>query len=160
MAKGKYQEWITEDGLALLGYWWKCGYTDEQVANSIGINVATLYDWQKKYPEISEAKRKSRVANAKAVEALQKIAFGDAVTVETTKELRKNPDTGLYEMMVVREKTTRMPPNVTALIFYLKNRDSDYWKDKPEPSQDETIKAAFELLGGIKDSLDGDDTER
>ena len=35
MAKGKYEKWLTEQGLALLAGWARDGYTDEQINKKI-----------------------------------------------------------------------------------------------------------------------------
>ena len=55
MAKGKYQEWLTEEGLLQLESWARDGLTDEQIAHNMGICVATLYNWKSKYLEILES---------------------------------------------------------------------------------------------------------
>ena len=60
MAKGKYQRWLEPDGLTLLEGWARDGLTDEQIAKNCGCNAATLYDWKKRYPEISEALKKGK----------------------------------------------------------------------------------------------------
>lgn len=60
MAKGKYQRWLEPDGLLLLEGWARDGLTDEQLAEKMGINPATLYDWKNKHPEISEALKKGK----------------------------------------------------------------------------------------------------
>lgn len=60
MARGKFEYWLTEDGLTLLEGWARDGLTDEQLAEKVGINPCTLYDWKKKYPKISEALKKVR----------------------------------------------------------------------------------------------------
>ena len=45
--------------------------------------------------------------------------------------------------------------NVTAIIFWLKNRRPDKWRDKPEaPGDSETLKKAKEMLGGIDSAID------
>ena len=58
MAKGKYQKWLEPESLILLEGWARDGLTDEQIAKKMGVNIATLYDWKKKYPEISESLKK------------------------------------------------------------------------------------------------------
>lgn len=60
MAKGKYQRWLEPDGLTLLEGWARDGLTDEQIAKNCGCNAATLYDWKKRYPEISKALKKGK----------------------------------------------------------------------------------------------------
>lgn len=55
MAKGKYEQWLTEEGLLQLEAWARNGLTDEQIAANIGCACSTLYDWKGKYSEISEA---------------------------------------------------------------------------------------------------------
>lgn len=46
MAKGKYQEWTSQEGLVKLEGWARDGLTDEQIARNAGINPATLYVWK------------------------------------------------------------------------------------------------------------------
>lgn len=75
IAKGKYQEWITEDGLILLREWARNGLTDEQIAGKIGISSSTFYCWKNKYSEISEAlKENKEIADAKVVNAVYELA--------------------------------------------------------------------------------------
>ncbi|WP_201261389.1 hypothetical protein [Lactococcus lactis] len=38
--KGKYEEWLTAEGLILLEGWARDGLTDEQIAKNIGIKRA------------------------------------------------------------------------------------------------------------------------
>lgn len=46
MARGKFEYWLSADGLTLLEGWARDGLTDEQLAEKIGIGVRTLYDWK------------------------------------------------------------------------------------------------------------------
>ena len=54
MAKGKYEQWLTEEGLLQLEAWARNGLTDEQIAANIGICRDTLIEWKKKYSDISD----------------------------------------------------------------------------------------------------------
>ena len=56
----KYTEWITEEGLLKIEGWARDGLTDEQIADNIGIRRPTLYDWKKKYSDISDALKRVR----------------------------------------------------------------------------------------------------
>lgn len=79
MAKGKYEYWLTPEGLLRLEAWARDGLVDEQIAENIGINPATLYDWKKKYPKISESlKRGKEVIDIQVENALLKRALGYA----------------------------------------------------------------------------------
>ena len=60
MAKGKYHDWITEEGLLLLEGWARDGLTDEQIAAKMGIVTSTLYDWKKRFSEISETLKRGK----------------------------------------------------------------------------------------------------
>ena len=47
MAKGKYREWLSEDGLIKIQGWARDGLIDEQIAHNMGITTKTLYEWKK-----------------------------------------------------------------------------------------------------------------
>lgn len=126
MAKGKYQEWLTPDGITRLEAWARDGLTDEQLATKIGITAATLYDWKNKYPEISEAlKRGKEVVDVEVENALLKRAMG----YEYTETRTETADDGTVKTIVM-QKT--MPPDTTAQIFWLKNRRPAVWRDKQQ----------------------------
>lgn len=56
----KLNEWLQEDKLILLQGWARDGLTNEQIANNIGINVKTLYDWKNKQSKISNVLKQGR----------------------------------------------------------------------------------------------------
>lgn len=120
MAKGKYIDWIEPEGLLKIEGWARDGLVDEQIAQNIGIAASTLYEWKKQYPEISEALKKGKEVVDRQVEnALLKRALGyeyDEITTEYGKETKR--------------VTKQVVPDVTAQIFWLKNRKPDQWRDK------------------------------
>ena len=64
--------------------WARDGLTNEQIAQNIGIKQSTLYDWQKKYSEISEAlKRGKDIIDRQVENALLKRALGYQYTEKT-----------------------------------------------------------------------------
>lgn len=149
MAKGKYQEWLTPDGLLRLEGWARDGLTDEQIAGNIGINPATLYKWIDKFGEIGEAIKKGKAPVDFQVEnAMLKRAMGydyEEVITEVYDNGKKH----------IRKVKKHMPGDVTAMIFWLKNRKPDKWRDKPEMKEDsETLKAAKQLLEGVPSVID------
>lgn len=83
MAKGKYEYWLTEDGLTLLQGWARDGLTDEQIAEKCGICRDTLYDWKKKHPDISDTLKKGKEIVDMEVEnaLLKKALSGDVAAI-------------------------------------------------------------------------------
>lgn len=148
MGQAKYEQWLEKDNLILLNAWARDGLTDEQISKNIGINPKTLYQWKKKYDPISNAlKRGKAVVDYEVENTLLKKALGGFVVEEQTIE----------ELNARGEMTTRkvkskkyLPPDTTALIFWLKNRKPDVWMDRKakEVSQDSNQMLAkyFELL--------------
>ncbi len=143
VAKGKYHKWIAPDGLIKLEGLARDGLTDEQIAEKIGVSASTLYDWKKKYSEISEALKKGKEVIDRMVEnALLKKALG-----YETKEVRVERDNEGYEKTV--EVTRHVPPDTTAGIFWLKNRKPDVWRSKIELDHSESLGKLDELLKGV-----------
>jgi len=143
IAKGKFQYWLTKEGLVKLEGWARDGLTDDQIATNLGIRRQKLYDWKKKYPDISDTlKRGKGVVDRQVENALLKRALGynfEEVTHE--RMFQKNPDTGEPEvvMLPVKIVTKEVHPDTTAQIFWLKNRKPAEWRDKKET----------ELSGGL-----------
>lgn len=120
MAKGKYEEWLTPEGLLLIEGWARDGLTDEQIAHNMGIVTSTLYEWKKKYSDITESlKRGKEVIDRQVENALLKRALGYRYEEVTYEE-------GVETKRVVKE----VHPDTTAQIFWLKNRKPTDWRDK------------------------------
>jgi hypothetical protein len=136
VAKGKYQKWLEPESLILLEGWARDGLTDEQMANNIGINIATLYEWKKKYAEISEALKKGKeVVDTEVENALLQKALGMTKTIQKPIKVREvKYDNGKRvsekEHIEYADEEVFIPPDTTAQIFWLKNRRPDKWRDK------------------------------
>lgn len=144
MAKGKYHEWLTPDGLLLLEGWARDGLNDEQIAQNIGINPATLYKWIDRYGKIGEAIRKGKAPVDFQVEnALLKRALGydwEETTTEVYGDGKKH----------VKKVTRHVPPDVGAMAFWLKNRKPRKWRERPaDDATSEVLRKAVEVLEGI-----------
>ena len=120
MAKGKYQRWLTKDGLIKIQGWARDGLVDEQIAENMGIGYSTLQTWKNKYQDIQSALKKGKdVVDREVENALFKRAMGykyDEVTYEGGEETRR--------------VTKEVAPDTTAQIFWLKNRKPAEWRDK------------------------------
>ena len=125
MAKGKFEYWLTPEGLLKLEAWARDGLIDEQIAENAGITPSTLYEWKKKYPDISEALKKGKeVVDIQVENALLKRALG--YSYKETK-IEETAD-GDKVTVTVKEAV----PDTTAQIFWLKNRRPDKWRDKQD----------------------------
>ena len=81
MAKGKYADWLTEEGLICIQGWARAGLTDEQIAKNMGICRDTLIEWKKRYPDISDALKKGKeVVDFEVENALLKKALAGDMT--------------------------------------------------------------------------------
>ncbi len=118
MARGKFEYWLTEDGLTLLEGWARDGLTDEQIAHNMGVAYSTFRVWKEKYSAISAVLKKSKeIVDFEVENALLDAALGG---------------------------------NITAQIFWLKNRQKAKWKDKPvEDTQTAALETAMRALADI-----------
>ena len=100
------------------------GYTDKQLADFFEVNESTITRWKQKYPEFRTSIKKGKVvADAQVVDSLYNRALG--MEVEEV-EVRGDGDD---EIKRVTKKC--IPPDTTAQIFWLKNRQPELWRDKP-----------------------------
>lgn len=132
----KYEEWLTEEGLVLIGGWARDGLTEQQIAENMGIAYSTLREWKKSYPAISAALKKNKeVADRNVENALYNKAVGFTATdrvVSTRKTVEYENGKRVREISepCVVEVEKYFPPDTTAEIFWLKNRKPDKWRDK------------------------------
>ena len=120
--KGKYEDWLTEEGLLKIEGWAKDGLNDEQIAHNIGIGVRTFYEWLSKYKQLKQVLKQSKEVVDREVEnALFKSAIGYYLDEE-----RIDSEGNVYKVRRF------VPPNTTAQIFWLKNRKPNEWRDKKQ----------------------------
>lgn len=143
MAKGKYEQWMTREGLLRIQGWARDGLTDEDISKNMGISRSTLNAWKEKYPDILIALKEGKDVADRVVEnALYKSAQGYKVTLKKAFKVHKieYDKTGRrkreYDEIVQADEEEYVPAQVTAQIFWLKNRKPEKWRDKPV---DETI---------------------
>ena len=136
----KINEWLEKDKLILLEGWARDGLTDEQIAKNIGINRTTLYDWKKKEANIADALKKGKeIIDFEVENALLKKALGYTITLNKQKVTKDGDVVDITEEVHV-------PPDTTAQIFWLKNRQVKKWRDKVEIADNDAIKKLDELL--------------
>lgn len=126
MAKAKYEYWLTDEGLALIGGWARDGLTEEDIAHNMGISRKTLGKWKNLYSPIGDTLKKGKDVADRIVEnALFKRATG----YEYSEEIEEFVD---GKLKTTRKYKKQMPPDVTAQIYWLNNRKPKDWRNKPK----------------------------
>lgn len=143
MAKGKYEKWLEADNKTLLEAWARDGLTQAQIAKNMGIALSTLKEWIKKYPAISAALKKGKeLADYEMENALYKKGIGYKITLRKPFKLKETEYDNNGKKIKEKEKLEYaeveeyIPPDVTAQIFWLKNRKPESWRDKREVPPD------------------------
>lgn len=157
MARPKYTRWLEPEGLAQITNWAAKGCTYEELAKNMGVGESTLYTWLDAHQEILDAIKTGREMSIEAVEnRLFEMAMGGIVEETETKEAKQARIDGKMVTVeqYIKKTTRRLPPNVTALIFYLKNRAG--YRDNPPENVDAggTLEKARELLAGVPSAID------
>jgi len=125
--ESKYQSALEK--LEQIRDWAAEGLLDKEIAAKLGCSPWTLGGWKHEHPEIAKAIKEGRTQldntrTGPVEDALLKRAMGYDYVIEKTSVGDKGEK---------HETTTyHMPPDVTAIIFYLSNRMPDRWKRYPE----------------------------
>lgn len=134
MAKGKYEYWLSEDGLLLLSGWARDGLSEEQIARNCGCASSTLREWKKNHPAISAALKKGKEVVDREVEnALFNKCVGKYVDEEVAfkcKEVFWDAAGRRCEREEVKTATVKkfIPPETMAQAIWLNNRKPGAWR--------------------------------
>lgn len=101
------------------------GSTDKQMADVFGITEQTLNNWKKDHPDFFESLKKGKeVADAEISKSLYHRAKGyEHEDLYITQHQGK---------IITRKIIKRYPPDATSMIFWLKNRHPEKWRDRQE----------------------------
>ncbi len=110
----------------------RSGLTEVEIATELGINPSTLTRWKQRHPALVEALNESRnFVDSLVEDALLKRALG--YEYEETKMVATQDG----KTRRVEKTKKSVVPDVTAQIFWLKNRQPERWRDKPQPDTDD-----------------------
>jgi len=116
------------------------GLTEAQVAAVLDVNALTIYRYKLSWEQFCNAIKKGKeIADSKVVKSLYQRAMGYSykeVTREPKKEItyengqRVSMEFNENKLVITKEITKEVVPDVTAQIFWLKNRQAEDWKDR------------------------------
>lgn len=102
----------------------KLGLIDKELAKFFEVSEQTLNAWKQKFPEFLEALKGGKsLADAEVASKLFHRATG-----------YEHPEDDIRTVggeLVITPTIKRYPPDTTAAIFWLKNRQPALWRDKP-----------------------------
>jgi hypothetical protein len=144
------------------------GYTDEEISGRLEppVSVATLNRWKVEHPEFRESLNEGKATvDARVEESLLRRALGFTGT-ETRLEAKADESGRPLRGGRVIKTTKEVPPDVTACIYWLKNRKPRSWRDRHDVSPEankEGVKAWLESVklpvDGLTEVFDSDDDE-
>lgn len=108
--------------------WCRDGLTDKEIGQLIGVSHTTFIKYKKLEVEFLDAlKINKNIADIQVENSLFKRANGYEYE-ETVKEIHTDDD-GKVKSKHVKKTTKQVAPDVTAQIFWLKNRKMKEWRD-------------------------------
>jgi len=111
------------------------GVTDTQLSEFFGISEATLNTWKHEHPEFLESLKEGKAgADCKVAKSLYQRALGYEHPED--KIFPGNSEDGPLIVPTIKH----YPPDTTAAIFWLKNRQSGKWRDKTETEHTGNVK--------------------
>lgn len=147
----KVTEWLTKESLIKIEGWARDGLRNEDIAYKMGIAPSTFYEYAKKHSEISDALKRGKAPVDFEVEnAMLKSALGHKETIRKPVRLRttrrKDGMEITEEHVEYFDEEVYIPPQVSAQIFWLKNRKPDIWRDKKELTTNTALEKLDDIL--------------
>ena len=121
------------------------GLTEDQIAVKMGVSLKTIANWKNEHEEFLHALKAGKEEPDDLVEkSLFERATGYTYDSEKIVVLSMGQGLGSEtERVPIKE---HCPPDVTAQIFWLKNRRPDRWRDKQEVEHTGGISVTLESL--------------
>jgi len=113
------------------------GFSDKEIATYMNVSKTTVTTWKKKYPEFLASLKKAKLTPDEKVKvSLFKRATGYS-----------HPDIHIGSGGTITNIIKHHPPDVTACIFWLCNRQNDKWKRNQSITIESPAETAKEIRG-------------
>lgn len=123
------------------------GATDQEVADFFEVDVRTIYRWKHDYPEFCQSLKIGKdIADDRVERSLYQRAIGyeqDEVKIFMPAQA-ENP--------VYAPFRAKISPDVTAAIFWLKNRRAQSWRDAKDINNNHGVQ---DSLAALLSEIDG-----
>ena len=121
------------------------GAIDKQLAIFFSVDVSTIHQWKHDHPDFSDSIKKGKeVADLEVTQSLKKRASGMKLKKQTVKD------------GVIVETEDEIPPDTAAAIFWLKNRQPEFWRDNQKIEHSGKVEVTS--LGSLIDELSEDES--
>ena len=124
------------------------GRTNEQIAEEFGVSGSTLDLWIAEHEEFSGAIRLDKeLADGKVERSLYELATG--YNYNAKKPMVVSSGHGLGSSIEMANYTEHVPPNISAIVFWLTNRQRAKWKRNASADDASTV-----LAKALQDLID------
>lgn len=130
------------------------GLTDKEIAGKMGVSYSTMRTWRDKFPLFKAVLQDGKdIADRKVERSLFERAIGYNYTEKKITESKsiRVAKTEIWEK--------HMPGDTTAMIYWLKNRKPDVWRERKNEPDDLTndLLKVDALINGLDKLAKGDD---
>lgn len=146
MRQNNYEKIILPN-LKKIEAWYRDGATDEEVYNQLGIGKTSFYYYCKEHFELNELRKRTKeIVDIDVENMLLKKSLGYTVKISKpfkVKHIKYNENGKKIaedEKIEYAEEEEYIAPSDTDMIFWLKNRKPEKWRDKHEIEHSGNIK--------------------
>jgi len=121
------------------------GCTDPEIANVLGVSLATIKNWKTAHPEfLAAVTRGKTAADADVAASLYERAMG-----------YKHPEIVIsaWQGTIIKTKVTRhYPPDTQAAFRWLTNRQPSRWRNQPDPAGGDDAPPPVKVVVEVQDA--------
>lgn len=127
------------------------GFTDIDLAEFFEVNESTINEWKKKQPAFSKSLKDGKVEhdNNSVVKSLLQRATGYSHEEDRILANPKDP-----QKPIIVKTTKHYPPDATSMIFWLKNRQPEDWRERQDimvSGDSKPLEITFEVAKAVKE---------